>query len=88
MERPGSQPAGIPLDEWLARTHQELGSTSGPALTQEEQLALLDHARIAARRSERIAAPLTTFLAGVALAGLASPAREVALRSVVARLEA
>ena len=87
MAQPGSQPAGIPLADWLARTHQELGSASGPGITPEEQLALLDLARIAAHGSERIAAPLTTFLAGVALGALPAGERATALRSVVSRLE-
>lgn len=83
-----SQPASTPLEEWLERTHQELGSDSGASITPEEQTALLDLARIAAHRSEQIAAPLTTFLAGVALGELPAAERAEALRSLASRLEA
>ncbi len=87
MAEPGSQPAGTPLAEWLARTPQELGSASGPSITSDEQAALLDLARIAAHRSERIAAPLTTFLVGLALGGLPAGERAAALRSLASRLD-
>ena len=40
-----------------------------PEGDEEERTALLDLARVAAHRSERIAAPLTTFLLGLAFAG-------------------
>ena len=87
MAEPGSQPSATPLMEWLAKVHQELGSASGPSITPEEQTALLDLARIAAHRSERIAAPLTTFLAGVALGNLPEGERHQALRSLASGLE-
>lgn len=88
MAEPGSPPVGTLLRDWLTRTHQALGSAAGSSITPDEQIALLDLARIAAHRSERIAAPLTTFLAGVALGGLPEGERAEALRSLAARLEA
>ena len=58
------------LAEWLERLRAELGDDPALTLTPDEERALLDLARVAAHSSERIAAPLTTFLAGVALAKL------------------
>lgn len=58
------------LAEWMERLRAELGDDPALTLTAGEERALLDLARVAAHSSERIAAPLTTFLAGVALADL------------------
>ncbi|HEY6608202.1 MAG TPA: DUF6457 domain-containing protein [Candidatus Limnocylindria bacterium] len=71
------------LAEWLDRLRTELGDDPGLTLSPEEERLLLDLARLAAHSSERIAAPLTTFLAGVALADAPSPDREERLRSMV-----
>jgi phytoene dehydrogenase-like protein len=54
------------LDSWLREAAQELGRPE-LALTEEQQAALLDLARVAAHSIARPAAPLTTFLAGYAL---------------------
>jgi hypothetical protein len=77
----------IPLEEWLARVHDSVGPGAGPALTADEQTALLDLARVAAHRSERITAPLTTFLAGVAYGALPAEERAPALRRLLELLE-
>lgn len=77
------------LAEWLERLRAELGDGDSLALTPEEERALLDLARVAAHGSERIAAPLTTFLAGVALADLPpGPERAARLRAVVDAMRA
>jgi len=57
------------VDAWLARFAAELPDGMDASLSVDERTALLDLARVAAHRSERIAAPLTTFLLGLALAG-------------------
>ena len=58
-DRPASEM--IPLALWLEKLGGILGPSGGPGLSEEEQTALLDIARIAAHTSERIAAPLSTF---------------------------
>ncbi len=50
--------------------------------------ALLDLARVAAHTSERWTAPISTFLVGVALAGVPPRERAARLRALVTRLEA
>lgn len=54
------------FDSWLREAAAELGRPE-LALTDEQQTALLDLARVAAHAVARPAAPLTTFLAGYAL---------------------
>jgi len=83
----------VDVEAWLARLSEllvvdpvdaaDLTDAAGPA----ERAVLLDLARVAAHRSERIAAPITTFLAGVALAGLAPAERLARLRALLAALE-
>jgi hypothetical protein len=75
------------LRDWLAELEADpdIGSVAvSPAL----QAALLDLARVAAHASERIAAPITAFMAGVAFAGLDEEARAARVRALVERLEA
>lgn len=84
-DRPG---APIPYATWLATVHEILGDAGGAELTADERAALLDIARIAAHTSERITAPLTTFLAGVAYGSLPVGERLASLRSLASRLEA
>ena len=67
------------LDQWLAAVAAEVG-TSDLVLSPDEVRTLLDLARDAAHEVERVAAPLTTFLVGVAVgrgAPLADVARQV-----------
>ena len=54
------------LDEWLAQLSAELG-TDDVELDHQTVKVLLDLARDAAHGVERVAAPLTTFLVGVAV---------------------
>ena len=84
-DRPTTDP--VPLAVWLEKIGDTLGPSGGPGLTEEEQAALLDIARIAAHTSERIAAPLSTYLAGLACAELPPAARGEALRSLAQQLE-
>jgi hypothetical protein len=76
------------LAEWMERLRAGLGADPALTLTPDEERALLDLARVAAHSSERIAAPLTTFLAGVALAGVQPGAdRAERLRTLVDELQ-
>jgi hypothetical protein len=59
-----------------------------PDVSDEERTALLDLARIAAHTSERWTAPISTYVVGVALAGLPADRRSDVLRELVATLEA
>jgi hypothetical protein len=54
------------LDEWLAAVSAEIG-TDDFALDNDAIHTLLDLARDSAHEVERVAAPLTTFLVGVAV---------------------
>jgi len=76
----------IPATDWLASVHDAVGPSGGAALTADEQTALLDLARIAAHSSERVTAPLTTFLAGVAYGSLPAAERASALRALASKL--
>jgi hypothetical protein len=76
----------LSLEAWLDRLAGLL-PPSAPRVTSAEEAAILDLARIAAHRSVRIAAPISTFLVGLGLASLEPGERAVALREVVARLE-
>lgn len=69
-------PPGMPLDQWLERLRMALGPADpGIELGMEERDAILELARVAAHRCERIAAPLTAFLVGAGLRDLAQPGR-------------
>lgn len=84
-DRPGG--TSIPYATWLATVHEILGDAGGAELSADERAALLDIARIAAHTSERITAPLTTFLAGVAYGSLPAGERLAAIKGLAARLE-
>lgn len=58
-----------------------------PQPTAAEQAAILDLARVAAHTSERVAAPISAYLVGLAFATLEPPERATALRELVGRLE-
>ena len=84
-------------DDWFARLIASLvasvpsgggASAAVVGIDEEERRLLLDLARIAAHTSERWTAPVSTFLAGVALAELDAPARRAALAAIVAALDA
>jgi len=76
----------LSLAAWLDRLSTLLPA-SAPNVTTAEQAPILDLARIAAHASERIAAPISTFLVGVAFASLEPQERADRLREVVTRLE-
>ena len=65
------------LSSWLAAVAQRLDLAEG-GLSEAEVSTLLDLARDAAHEVERVAAPLTTFLAGVAV-GRGADLADVAL---------
>jgi hypothetical protein len=71
--------------QWLDALRDELGTDLD--LSTDEQRALLDMTRVAAHRSERIAAPLSAFLAGLALADSEPTQRAAAINRVTAALE-
>ncbi|HEV8425111.1 MAG TPA: DUF6457 domain-containing protein [Actinomycetes bacterium] len=74
------------LNEFLERVRSLLGPNP-PVVGQGEIEAILELARVAAHSSERRAAPVTAYLAGLVLAGAAPEAREVFLDDLVVRLE-
>jgi Domain of unknown function (DUF6457) len=76
----------LSLAAWLDRLSTLL-TASAPQATPAEQAAILDLARIAAHASERIAAPISTYLVGLAFASLEPRERADALREIVTRLE-
>jgi hypothetical protein len=82
---PPTPPLG--LEAWLARLSELLAIDVADAAGPAERAVLLDLARVAAHRSERTAAPITTYLAGVAFAGLPSAERLARLRGLLAALE-
>jgi hypothetical protein len=78
----------LALEAWLARLDHLLPADVVATAGAEEQTLLLDLARIAAHGSERIAAPITTYLAGVAFGSLPQPDRLERFRALVRALEA
>jgi hypothetical protein len=74
------------LDQFLERVRSLLGPNP-PQATRGEIEAVLELARVAAHSSERRAAPVTTYLAGLVLAGAAPEAREAFLDDLVVKLE-
>ncbi len=74
------------LRDWLAElaSDPDVGEV---AVSPATQAALLDLARVAAHASERIAAPITAFMAGVAFAGLDDAERAARVRALAERLE-
>jgi hypothetical protein len=74
-------------EQWLARLRATLPGGVA-AVSEAEREALLDLARVAAHASERWAAPVATFLAGVAMSDVAPPERAGALRAVITEMEA
>lgn len=73
-------------EQWFERFGAELPAVL-PVVSEDERAALLDLARIAAHSSERWAAPITTFLAGVAFADREPAARARSLRQLADALE-
>ena len=82
-----SETQGLNLDAWVALLQAVPGLESA-RITRDEQRALLDLTRVAAHRSERIAAPITAFLVGLALAPLEPEVRAGKIRELAIRLDA
>ncbi len=81
------RPAEPDLAGWLEALRAHLPDGVVDEAGAEEQAVLLELARIAAHRSHRIAAPVTTYLAGVAFAGLPRAERLARLQKLAAALE-
>lgn len=75
------------VDDWLAEFVTELPEARLEDVGPDERAVLLDLARIAAHRSHRSAAPITTYLAGLAFASLPRAERMARLQDLAARLE-
>ena len=72
------------LTTWLAAVAERLGVADAGLSTEDVQI-LLDLARDSAHEVERVAAPLTTFLAGVAVGrGAALPGTAAAVTALLA----
>lgn len=78
----------LDLEAWLAHLARLLPAGVVAEVGADERAVLLDLARVAAHGSERIAAPITTYLAGIAVAGRSPEERLGALRELLAALEA
>ena len=76
----------VSLDAWLERLRGQLPDGATLAISPREVTALLDLAREAAHTSERIAAPLSTFLVGVAFGGLPGDVRAARIAELVRHL--
>ncbi len=77
------------LGEWLAELRRAAGmAPEAYGVDAETERAILDLTRIAAHRSERIAAPISAFLLGMAAAEMRENERAPWIRSVAAALEA
>jgi hypothetical protein len=75
------------LEQFLERVRSLLGPNP-PSVGAGEVEAILELARVAAHSSERRAAPVTTYLAGLVLGGAAPQAREAFIDDLVVKLEA
>jgi hypothetical protein len=74
------------LNDYIEQVRSHLGPNP-PAIAAGEVEAVLELARVAAHASERRAAPVTAYLAGMAVAGAAPEAREAFLDDLVVKLE-
>ena len=74
------------LEQFLERVRSLLGPNP-PSVGAGEVEAILELARVAAHSSERRAAPVTTYLAGLILGGAAPEAREAFIDDLVVKLE-
>lgn len=75
--------------EWLDLVRRHLnGDAQSLPLSADERSAILDLARVAAHTSERITAPLSAYLAGLALAAVPAAERADRMAELVAKLEA
>ena len=78
----------VAVEPWLEMVRELLSGDGGTLpLEAAERTALLDLARVAAHTSERITAPLSTYLAGLALASVPAAERAERIAALVRRLE-
>jgi hypothetical protein len=79
----------ISMDEWLRRLRAAAGlATDATPVSAAEQRVLLGIARVAAHASERVAAPISTYLLGLTMASLSPEERAGELDRILAALEA
>ena len=79
-ERPTAQ-------EWIAGFADQLPAGSGGVPATEEQRLILELSRVAAHGSERIAAPIASYMVGMALAQRDTGSRLTELRRLIETLE-
>ncbi len=79
--------AAVSLKDWLERLAALLPGDPPSVATPPEQAAILDLARVAAHTSERIAAPISAFLVGVAYASVPANERAEQIREIVRALD-
>ncbi len=77
----------IDTEDWLALVRHLLASDVASSIGTAERTSLLDLARVAAHTSERVAAPLSTYLAGLALATVPAGERADRIAALVRQLE-
>jgi hypothetical protein len=77
----------VAVGDWLGRVRAALGPGTELPLSSAEQQLLLDIARISAHACERKVAPLSTYLAGLALASVPPGERVARLEALVRELE-
>ena len=85
MTPPPTEPS-LSLSAWLDLVLREL-PPGAAAPSPAEQAAILDLARVAAHASERVAAPISAYLVGLAFSGLPADERAAALQALVSQLE-
>ena len=78
---------GPDLAAWLDRLSAALPAADTVAMTDDERSLVLELARVAAHRGIRVAAPITTYLAGIEVAGMEPEARVARLRALVEALD-
>lgn len=79
---------GLDVNTWLESLGALLPAGTLGQIGPDDRAALLDLARVAAHQSHRTAAPISTYLVGLAFAALPRPERLARIREIVARLEA
>ncbi len=83
--RPRDEPPTV--DDWLTELGVLLPAGAVEEVGPAERAVLLDLARIAAHRSHRTAAPISTYLIGLALAALPRAERLAQMRDLATRLD-
>lgn len=82
-----SQPDQVDVETWLGELGALLPAGTLDEAGAEERAVLLDLARIAAHRSQRWAAPISTYLVGVSFSSLPRAERLERMRALVAQLD-